>query len=233
LFLKQNECEVQSRGEHVASGVIVRFFSDLPITITGISGKTRSYRGAIECRVLDGKLVLINEIPMEEYLRGLAEEPDSEPYEKQRAFAIAARTYGLYYLSSQYRKFPGMPYDGSDSPAEFQSYAGVSFEAANPRWLQAVESTKNAVLKYQGELFKPAYFSSNDGRTRSPEEIGWRNFPAAAVFQSKPDPWCTGMTLRGHGVGMSGCGALGQAKEGKTGEQILQYYYPGAEIRGL
>jgi SpoIID/LytB domain protein len=38
------------------------------------------------------------------------------------------------------------------------------------------------------------------------------------------------MTLNGHGVGMSGCGAEGQANDGKTGEQILSYYYPGAVI---
>jgi peptidoglycan hydrolase-like amidase len=31
-------------------------------------------------------------------------------------------------------------------------------------------------------------------------------------------------------VGMSGCGAKGQAKEGKTGEDILQYYYPTTTI---
>ena len=38
------------------------------------------------------------------------------------------------------------------------------------------------------------------------------------------------MPLSGHGVGMSGCGARGQAYEGKTAAQILQYYYPGTTI---
>jgi stage II sporulation protein D len=38
------------------------------------------------------------------------------------------------------------------------------------------------------------------------------------------------MSLRGHGVGMSGCGAKAQAKEGKSAEQILQYYYKGVRI---
>lgn len=233
LVTKSGQCEAQSRGVRFASGPILRFLSPVPLTVAGVAGKTRSYRGTLECRVINGSLVLINELPIESYLRGLAEEPDSEPYQKQRAFAIAARTYAAYYLSSDHRKFAGMPYDGSDSPAEFQAYAGVEFEAANPRWLQAVESTSHQVLRYKGELFKPAYFSSDDGRTRSPEEIGWKNFPAAAVFQSKKDPWCNGMTMRGHGVGMSGCGALGQANEGKSAEQILDYYYPGSVITSL
>lgn len=233
LMVKAGVCEAQSRGVRFASGPILRFLSSQPIVVEGVAGKTRSYRGVLECRVIGGSLVLINELSMESYLRGLAEEPDTEPYEKQRAFAIAARTYAIYYLSSDHRKFVGMPYDGSDSPAEFQSYAGVGSEAANPRWVQAVENTENKVLTYQGELFKPAYFSSDDGRTRSPEEIGWKNFPAAAVFASKPDPWCVGMTMRGHGVGMSGCGALGQAKEGKSAEEILQYYYQAASVSEL
>lgn len=231
LVLKSGMCEAQSRGSRFASGPILRFLSSQPIVVEGVAGKTRSYRGALECRVVNGSLVLINELSLESYLRGLAEEPDTEPYEKQRAFAIAARTYAMYYLSSNHRKFPGMPYDGSDSPAEFQAYNGVAFEAANPRWVQAVENTANKVLTYKGELFKPAYFSSDDGRTRSPEEAGWKNFPASEVFVSKPDPWCKGMTMRGHGVGMSGCGALGQAKEGKSAEEILQYYYSGANIK--
>jgi len=80
---------------------------------------------------------------------------------------------------------------------------------------------------------KAAYFSSDNGRTRSPAENGWKYFPHEEVFSSKPDPWCAGMPLAGHGVGMSGCGAKGQAKEGRTAEEILEYYYPGTTIEIL
>ncbi len=170
---------------------------------------------------------------MEDYLLGLAEEPDTEPYEKQRAFAIAARTYAAWYMRQETRKFPGMPYDGSDSPATFQKYNGKSFEKNNPRWLEAVRDTAGEVLTYKGELIKPPYFSSNDGRTRTPAEAGWNNFPFAQIFASKEDPWCAGMENRGHGVGMSGCGSEAQANEGKTAEEILQYYYPGTAITPL
>jgi stage II sporulation protein D len=34
----------------------------------------------------------------------------------------------------------------------------------------------------------------------------------------------------GHGVGMCQCGAEGMAREGRTCEQILSYYYPGSSI---
>ena len=161
------------------------------------------------------------------------EEPDTEPYEKQRAFAIAARTYAAHYMGDTYRKFPGKPYDGSDSPAIFQKYTGKAFEKNNPRWLDAVAATAHQVLTINDEIIRPPYFSSDDGRTRSPSEVGWKSFPFIDIFTSKPDPWCDGMENRGHGVGMSGCGAEGQANEGKTGEEILEYYYPGTTLRSL
>ena len=41
------------------------------------------------------------------------------------------------------------------------------------------------------------------------------------------------MENRGHGVGMSGCGAEGQANEGKSGEEILRYYYPGTVLQAV
>lgn len=191
------------------------------------------YRGTLHCELFNGKAAIINEVELEDYMLGLAEEPDTEPYEKQRAFAIAARTYAAYYLSPDHRKVPGAPYDGTDSPAVFQKYNGISFEKNNPNWLKAVRSTASEVLMKNNQIIKPPYFSSDDGRTRTPEEAGWKNFPFAEVFSSKDDPWCAGMKMAGHGVGMSGCGAEGQAHEGKTGEEILAYYYPGTTISTL
>ncbi len=192
----------------------------------------REYHGVIECQVINGSLTLINELPLEDYMAGIAEEPDTEPYEKQRAFAVAARTYARYYMDPANRKFPGKPYDGSDSPAEFQLYRGALNESQNPQWVRAVRSTANNVLTYQGQIIKPPYFSSDDGRTKSPAQAGWNNFPFAQIFSAKDDPWCAGKPLSGHGVGMSGCGAEGQAEQGKTAEQILSYYYPGTSIEG-
>ena len=35
----------------------------------------------------------------------------------------------------------------------------------------------------------------------------------------------------GHGVGLCQCGAQGMARQGKTADEILSYYYPGSKIR--
>lgn len=200
------------------------------VSVSGYFASTRSFLGKIECLIIDGQLSLINALPIEDYLLGLAEEPDTEPYEKQRAFAIAARTYALYYTDPAHRKFPGKPYDGDDSAATFQAYHGKDFERGNPEWLRAVRDTAGKVITYKGAVIRAPYFSTDAGRTRSPEEAGWKDFPFSEIFAPKDDPWCAGMKLAGHGVGMSGCGAGGQAREGKTAEEILRYYYPETEI---
>lgn len=228
-----SQCVAMQGGKPYKQGTVRLGTLDGNFTVSTWKTSYNRFRGILECRVIDGQLALINELPLDDYMAGISEEPDTEPYEKQRAFAIAARTYAAWYMDPDHRKFPGMPYDGSDSPAIFQKYSGMNYEGQHPSWIKAVDDTHNVVIKKDGQVIKPPYFSSDDGRTRSPAEAGWKNFPFADVFASKSDPWCKGMTLRGHGVGMSGCGAEAQANEGKTAEEILKYYYPGTTLGSL
>ena len=138
-----------------------------------------------------------------------------------------------FYPDLSHRKFPGKPYDGSDDAALFQKYTGVTFANQHKGWVNAVKETEGMVLTKNGNVLKIQYFTSDDGRTRAPSEVGWSTFPSAEVFSSKDDPWCTGKPNLGHGVGMSGCGAKGQALEGRTWKQILEYYFPGTTIETL
>ncbi len=227
LKISDGDCIQTRDGVEVARGV-VRVQGNF--TITSWDRPQNRFRGILECRVIDHKIVLINELTLEEYLKGLAEEPDSEAFEKQKAFAIAARSYALHYMGTKYRKFPSLPYDGTDNPSNFQKYGGLRFEEDHPQWVRAVLETTGQVLVKDGEVIRAPYFHSDDGRTRSPSELGWTTFPHAEVYGSKPDPWCIGENLAGHGVGMSGCGAKAQAKEGKTAREILNYYYTGVSI---
>lgn len=227
-----HDCSADQSGHNLAFGTL-RISAGSSALGLADAMHERRYRGVLECRIFDGALTIINEIPLEYYLAGVAEEPDTEPYEKQRAFAIAARTYAASYMQEDRRKFPGAPYDASDDPAIFQLYAGADFEDSSPQWLKAVRSTFSTVITKGGAIVRVPYFSSDDGRTRSPEDAGWKNFPFPEVFSAKDDPWCEGMENRGHGVGMSGCGAKGQAQDGKSGEEILSYYYPTTVLRRL
>jgi peptidoglycan hydrolase-like amidase len=232
LKISGDECIQTQEGREIARGKVVRI-STKTFTIYSWQHLQNRFRGTLECRVINHKIALINELPLEDYLKGIAEEPDSEPFEKQKAFAIAARSYALHYMGTDHRKFPGMPYDGTDNPVNFQKYGGLAFEEESKKWVQAVQETAGQVLVKDGSVIRAPYFHSDDGRTRSAEELGWLSFPNSEIYYSKPDPWCKDEVMAGHGVGMSGCGAEGQAREGKTFAEILSYYYPGADIRTM
>lgn len=64
------------------------------------------FRGKLEVRVEDGKLIVINELPLELYLRGLAEFSSGENVEKAKTILVAARSYAMFYTSADNRKFP-------------------------------------------------------------------------------------------------------------------------------
>lgn len=197
------------------------------------SGKynDNQFRGILEFRVYDGAFVAINELPLEDYLLGIAEEPNDAPYEKQKAMAILARTYAAFYMGEDSRKYPGAPYDGDDSPASFQKYLGYGYEERSSNFTKAVRETEGMVVLYNGKLIKTPYFSQSDGRTRSAEEVwGWKDTP---YLMSVDDPYCDGLTLQGHGVGLSGKGAEEAAKSGKTFEEIIFYYYQGVTLGRL
>jgi peptidoglycan hydrolase-like amidase/uncharacterized cupredoxin-like copper-binding protein len=189
------------------------------------------FRGVMEIRLVDNEVAYINELSLEDYLKGLAEVSNDAPYEKQKTIAVLARTYARFYMDEDNRKFPGMPYDGNDDPAIFQRYLGYGVEIRSPNFVGAATETRDQVVTYDGELIKTPYFNQSDGRTRSAEEIwGWTHTP---YLKAVDDPWCKGLVLKGHGVGLSGYGATKQAEAGKKFDEIIKYYYTGVAIKKM
>lgn len=199
------------------------------------------YRGVLEVRLVDGQLTVINELPLESYIRGIAEPLPTDPPEKAKLLAILARSYALYYVDSAHRKYPGKPYDGSDNPAEFQKYLGYNYELRG-NMPKAAEETRGLVVTYGGHVVKTPYFTSSNGRTKTAAEAKWivNDFP---FTKSVEDPWSCGYTsaaigrhvicpenAKGHGVGASGAGMTGLANEGKTAQQILDYFFADVKI---
>lgn len=199
------------------------------------------YRGTIELRVSGGKFIVINELPIEEYVRGIAEPLPTDPTEKAKLLAILSRSYALFYVDPLHRKYPGQPYDGSDDPATFQKYLGYNYELRG-NMPQAAEATQGLVVTYQGAVVKTPYFTSSSGRTKTPREARWpeKDFLFTQVVE---DPWSCGGTssdigkkltcpknAKGHGVGISGMGMTGLAKEGKKVADILNYFFKDVVI---
>ncbi len=74
---------------------------------------------------------LINTLPLEQYLAGIAEASDAEPMEKTKVLALLSKAYALYYVggSSAHPSIPkGVVYNSIDDPRFFQKYVGVTWE---------------------------------------------------------------------------------------------------------
>lgn len=188
------------------------------------------FRGILELRYAeddpDHDVWTVNELPMELYLRGIAETSDSSPLEYQKALLIAARTYGHYHWTRGTKhKTRGFQIDGKYD----QVYRGYGAEERSPKIVRAVMETRGQIVTYQGKLAITPYFSRSDGRTRDWGEVwyGGSNYP---WLKSVPVPHDVGRTLWGHGVGMSATGALDMAKDGDGYMKILKHFYTGIEI---
>lgn len=185
------------------------------------------FKGVLEFQKLDGKLTAINELPLEDYLKGIAEISNNDPREKIKTIIILARSYAKYYRDIA-RKFPGEPYDLDDNPDHTQKYVGYGLALRSPNIVSAVDATAGRIVTYQGKPVLTPYFNQSDGRTRSAKEAWDRN--DLPYLQSVEDGFCGATELNGHGVGLSGCGATALAHRGKTVDEIIKYYYKGVEI---
>lgn len=185
------------------------------------------FRGSLEVRFapFTNRLWLINELPLEEYLKGLAETSNNSPLEFQKALVIAARTYALYhYLNPLKHQLENYTIDDDFD----QVYRGYHSELRLPQVVMAQEATYGQVITYNGEVVVTPYFSRSDGRTRAWQEV-WAGGPKL-YLESKPVPQDLGQSLWGHGVGMSARAAILMAEEGKGYEEILKYFYSDVEI---
>ena len=191
------------------------------------------FRGALEIIYEGGTMILINELPLEDYMLGIAEESNSEPTEKIKTIITLARSYAVYYMTEDV-KFPGAAYDLEDAPSTSQKYLGYGFEMRAPNINQAVEDTAGLVVYYKDEVIKTPYFSQSDGvATKSAYEVwGWTTTP---YLVSVDDSQCTDTdgTFSGHGVGLSACGAHALAEDGLSFEEIIEYYYEGAVVGSI
>ncbi len=188
------------------------------------------YRGSLEFRNISSKLYAINVLPLEYYIRGLAEISNGDNVEKIKTIIVAGRSYAYYYLTEgKGKKFKDRPYDLDDSPDRTQKYLGYGYELRSPKVTKAIKETAGEVLMYKKKSVVIPYFNQSDGRTRSAKEVwGWSDAP---YLVSVDDKNCkTATKLLGHGVGISGCGATGMAEAGFGHQEILKYYLNGIEI---
>jgi SpoIID/LytB domain protein len=172
---------------------------------------------------------IINILPIESYLAGVAEYSNSTKQEKIKTLAISARSYAYSYLGSQ-RKFDTHLYDASDNPEEFQLYLGYGYEQRSPRARSIVASTRGVILETPLWVpFRSWYSSSAGGQTRSYAQYcldrGVTNCKSNPHLISVSDAVSTWSKRVGHGVWLTGDGSEYLANLWWSASEILAYYY--------
>ncbi|TSC53702.1 MAG: N-acetylmuramoyl-L-alanine amidase domain-containing protein, partial [Parcubacteria group bacterium LiPW_39] len=192
------------------------------------------FRGAVEIiySAKSQKVWAVNELNLEDYLRGVAEASQTDPAEYQKTMAAAARTYAYYYLLKGGKH-------GSDevfhlkNTAGDQLYKGYTREAFAPAVIEAVKTTQGEIATFNSQPIVAAYSSGagelqNTG-TRSACTVWGGHFcqtgfeylaggvkdPAGTEYNYAT---CSGPN---HCVGLSGAGTRQFAKTGTKNYQEI------------
>jgi stage II sporulation protein D len=128
------------------------------------------YRGSVEIAEGDQGLLVINELPLEEYLYAVipSEMPTYYGLESLRVQAVCARSYAYKHLMANSLSVYGAHVDDSVS---YQVYNNIS---ENEDSVLAVKDTYGKVVEYEDEVITAYYFSTSSGHTSEAANV-WAN----------------------------------------------------------
>ena len=173
---------------------------------TEVAASQRLYRGVIEATGEQGALRLINQLGVEDYLKGMGEVLNpSWPPAALQAQAIAARTYALRAMQS-----------GGElcDDQRCQVYLGAAVEY--PAMSSAVDASRGVVVAAGGALADTVYSANGGGFSASREEgfglddAGFSYLRPAPYLTFDPAPWETRIALRDVAARLSVPGTLTQ-----------------------
>lgn len=123
---------------------------------------SRSYRGKIIICKNGEKYQIINELDIEDYIKGVLKKEISPAWHKEilKAQAIAARTFAYQHIVNNPK---GLYHLGSDWQA--QEYGGA--DAEDNRCCIAVDETKGIIMTKNGKPITAYYHSDSGGHTES------------------------------------------------------------------
>ena len=174
-------------------------WSDEPFTIAATGEGTRvawgkhHYRGVLLFVPTDTAILVVNQLDLEDYLRGVVpleigvrSRNDSAAVQAQ---AIAARSYTVVRVQEGTRR----PFDLTGS-ANDQVYGGV--DAEHPMADEAIAATTGLVLMFGSRVVRAPYHSTCGGQTAAPSEV-WRGGGDESYLRSVSDgipgsdrSWC-------------------------------------------
>ncbi|MDA3838077.1 MAG: SpoIID/LytB domain-containing protein [Candidatus Delongbacteria bacterium] len=129
--------------------------------------KSRCYKGSIEFIKFKGKITVVNDVGVEQYLYGVVPSEMSalSPFEALKAQAVLARTNVFSDLGKKYKNKPYSLY----SDVYSQVYTGISktHERAN----KAVDETRGIILRNNGKPVQALFHSVCGGHLESNDVI--------------------------------------------------------------
>jgi stage II sporulation protein D len=190
-----------------------------------LPGSGRSYRGRIEVAAGGAGLQVVNEVDVEQYLRGLGEVPASWPAAALQAQAIAARTFAIRAAAAGKTLCDNQ---------QCQVYIGAGNE--HPSTSAAAVATRGQVLTYKGTLAETVYSASGGGITATAEEgfgPGSPDIPYLKPVQydvADPQLWALTLPLQQAGARLGYRGEVRDAKVTRTGPsgRPLEIVFDGA-----
>lgn len=105
-------------------------------------------------------------MPLEQYLLGIYEMPESWPIEAQKAQAVAARSYALAYTDN-----------GAKEICTSQSCQVYKGGNKGGNWEAAVKATEGEVAVHSGQVITAWYASTAGGYTFLSSDVGWSQRP--------------------------------------------------------
>lgn len=170
----------------------------------GSASRNPVYAGRLEILQTEQGLLLINEVDLEEYVRGVlpSEMPATFPKEALQVQAVCARSYACRQLLEGGCRQYGAHVDDSTAYQVYQNAEGD--EATN----EAVKNTEGQILTWEKEAALTSYFSTSCGMT-SPADRVWLGMEAI--------PYLTG-AWQGEGEPVSVTGEEHQKERQNGGE---------------
>ncbi len=149
----------------------------------------QGYKGNLKLIGLGGSIGIINQLSLDDYLKGVVakEMPigkNSENFEALKAFSICVRTYTLKKISEGKSL-----YDLYDDTRD-QVYGGLNAE--DPLSNKAVEETNNNILKYDGKIATIYYHSTCGGYTEAAHNVFTKKeIPYMMGIKDGNSPYCS------------------------------------------
>lgn len=197
----------------------------------GWPGGKPAYRGTLEIANIDGKLAVINELDLEEYLCAVVpgEMPAAFGLEPLKAQAVAARTYALRSILGSRYSSCGAHLDDS---VLSQVYNNVTEEAAAT---EAVMASRGEILFFGDQAADARYFSTSCGFTAGCHEV-WPD-PTAGYFPAEPVPYLKALSqIPGYtinpGSGEEEAAAFLEGRDWEGYDSSSPYFRWGVEMSG-